>query len=88
MRHNNKLASQKKTRDLSTFICYRISVHFSTPERNFHGLFYQQNVSKEAFLLLLTAQSVSFLLFFLYFKQDHCRGMYLPPSTAGEEILH
>ena len=21
-------------------------------------------------------------------KQDHCRGMYLPPSTAGEEILH
>ena len=21
-------------------------------------------------------------------KQDHCRGMYLPPSTAGEEILN
>ena len=21
-------------------------------------------------------------------KQDHCRGMYLPPSTPGEEILH
>ena len=24
----------------------------------------------------------------IYLKQDHCRGMYLPPSTAGEEILH
>ena len=21
-------------------------------------------------------------------KQDHCRGMYLPPSTPGEEILN
>ena len=21
-------------------------------------------------------------------KQDHCRGMYLPPSTAGEEMLN
>ena len=21
-------------------------------------------------------------------EQDHCRGMYLPPSTAGEEILN
>ena len=20
--------------------------------------------------------------------QDHCRGMYLPPSTAGEETLN
>ena len=24
----------------------------------------------------------------IYAKQDHCRGMYLPPSTAGEEILN
>ena len=23
-----------------------------------------------------------------YCQQDHCRGMDLPPSTAGEEILH
>ena len=23
----------------------------------------------------------------LYSKQDHCRGVYLPPSVKGEEIL-
>ena len=30
--------------------------------------------------------SLNFRIFFKNVKQDHCRGVYLPPSIKGEEI--